>query len=49
MSESWLNLQRELVEQGAGSSLFAAPPGAGTAPDWARDVQKRWIAFATGS
>ena len=42
-SESWLKMQQELFQQGAPSSLLAAPKGAVAAPEWVRNAQKRWI------
>ena len=42
-SESWVKMQQELFQQTAPPSLFAAAPGPGAAPEWARNAQKTWI------
>jgi hypothetical protein len=46
-SESWLKMQQDLFQNSAPSSLFGTPQGAGVAPDWARNVQKRYLDLAT--
>jgi hypothetical protein len=45
VSESWVEMQQQLF-QGAPSFPYTAPQGAAGAPEWARDAQKKWIAFA---
>ena len=46
-SESWLKMQQDLFQPGSPSPFFAVPQGAGAAPDWARNAQKRCINLAT--
>ena len=46
-SESWLKMQQDLFQNGAQPSFFAPPQGAGVAPEWALNAQKKCIALAT--
>ena len=46
-SESWLKMQQDLFQTAAPSSFFGASPGAGAAPEWARNAQKKCIDLAT--
>jgi hypothetical protein len=46
-SESWLKMQQDLFQNGAPASLFAPQQGAGAAPEWARNAQKKYIDLAT--
>jgi hypothetical protein len=46
-SESWVKMQQDLFQTGGPSSFFAAPQGAGAAPEWARNAQKKCIDLAT--
>jgi hypothetical protein len=45
-SESWVKMQQDLFQTSAPSSFFAAPQGAGVAPEWARNAQKKCIDLA---
>ena len=46
-SESWAKMQQDLFQNGAPSSFFSAPQGAGAAPEWARNAQKKCVDLAT--
>ena len=46
-SESWVKMQQDLFQTGAPSSFFGVPQGAGAAPEWARNAQKKCIDLAT--
>jgi hypothetical protein len=45
-SESWLKMQQDLFQTGGPSSFFSAPQGAGVAPQWARNTQKKCLDLA---
>jgi hypothetical protein len=45
-SESWLKMQQDLFQTATSSSLFGVPQGAGVAPEWARNAQKKYVDLA---
>ena len=46
-SESWVKMQQDLFSNGAPASFFTGPQGAGAAPEWARNAQKKCLDLAT--